>query len=425
MNFFDELKARGIINDYSHAEIIDLLNNDQISFYCGFDPTSKSLQLGNLFIIITMMRFQHQGHKPYALVGGATGMIGDPSGKSDERNLLSQETLEENVNGQKEQIQKLLNFDCPNNAVMLNNIDWISNFSLIDFLRDVGKRFRVGEMLAKDSVKSRVGTEAGLSFTEFSYQTIQGYDFAHLNKNYDVILQIGGSDQWGNMTAGMDLIRKTHKKTAFCLTIPLLTDSNGNKFGKSEGGAIYLDPNITSPYQMYQFLLNTDDASVIKHLKSLTFLSLEEIDSIEEKFKLEPHMRLAQKTLAAELVKLVHGEKGLNDSLRATEFFFGKKIDNVSDDDVSMIFKDIPSISIGDKKLGNISLIELLAQTPLFKSKSEAKKMIEQNGVAINNEKVSDLDKVIASDDLASETCLIIRKGKKNYCLIKFESSLN
>ncbi len=420
MNFFEELEARGIVNQYSHEELKEILNDKKLSFYCGYDPTAKSLQLGNLFAVITMMRLQRQGHKPYVLVGGATGMIGDPSGKSDERNLQTQDDLDRNLAGQKAQLEKLLDFTGENGAVMVNNIDWIGKFSLIEFLRDVGKRFRIGEMLAKDSVKSRLNSDAGISFTEFTYQMIQGYDFAHLNKEFDVSLQIGGADQWGNMTAGMDLTRKMHSKPAFCMTIPLLTDSNGKKFGKSEGGAIYLDPTMTSPYKMYQFLLNSDDTSVIKYLKALTFLTLDEIAEYEKLVETEPHLRAAQKKLAQEIVTLVHGQEGIEAAQRATDFFFGKVIENTTDAELESIFDDVPSIEVEKTQLGEISYLDMLALTPLFKSKGEARKMVSQNGVAINNVKNADVDHIIGQADLASESCLILKKGKKNYCVVKF-----
>ncbi|MEH0861211.1 MULTISPECIES: tyrosine--tRNA ligase [Halobacteriovorax] len=420
MNFFEELEARGIVNQFSHDELKEILNEKKISFYCGYDPTAKSLQLGNLFAVVTMMRLQKQGHKPYVLVGGATGMIGDPSGKSDERNLQTQDDLDKNLAGQKAQLEKLLDFSGENAATMVNNIDWIGKFSLIEFLRDVGKRFRIGEMLSKDSVKSRLNSDAGISFTEFTYQMIQGYDFAHLNKEYDVSLQIGGADQWGNMVAGMDLTRKMHSKPAFCMTIPLLTDSNGKKFGKSEGGAIYLDPSMTSPYKMYQFLLNSDDSSVIKYLKTLTFLTLEEIAEYEKLVETEPHLRAAQKRLAEEIVTLVHGKEGLEAAIRATDFFFGKVIENTTDEELAGIFDDVPSIELDKAQLGELSYLDMLALTPLFKSKGEARKMVGQNGVAINNVKNKDIDHVISKDDLASESCLILKKGKKNYCVVKF-----
>jgi len=327
MNFYQELVARGLIEATSSEEIADILNNKKISFYIGYDPTAKSLQIGNLFAIITMKRFQQAGHKPYVLIGGATGMIGDPSGKSAERVLLTEEVIQANIEAQKKQFKIFLDFnENSNGAVMVNNYDWMGKFSFLEFLRDVGKRFRVTEMLAKESVKNRINSEAGISFTEFSYQMLQAYDFRYLAKEHNVVLQMGGGDQWGNITAGIDLARKMDGNHVHGIVIPLVTDAHGNKFGKSEGGtAIYLDPEMTSPYQMYQYLLNSDDASVVRYLKYFTFLSLEEIAVLEEKVKSEPHLREAQKVLASEVVKAVHGEAGLEAAMKATKIFFGEK----------------------------------------------------------------------------------------------------
>jgi tyrosyl-tRNA synthetase len=304
---------------------------------------------------------------------------------------------------------------------MVNNFDWVGKFSFLGFLRDVGKSFRITEMLAKDSVKNRIESEVGMSFTEFCYQMLQAYDFRHLALNNDVNLQIGGSDQWGNITAGIDLARKMDARQVYGLTIPLVTDQHGNKFGKSEGGtAIYLDPEMTSPYQMYQFLLNSDDTSVVRYLKFFTFVNLSDIAALEEKTKTEPHLREAQKVLAAEVVKLVHGDAGLESALKATKIFFGEKIENLKDKDLHAIFRDVPSVELkrSDLKAG-IGLIDLLAQTPLFASKGEAKKSLEQKGVYLNNDTVA---AVVTLDEshLASETCMVLRKGKKNYCVVKF-----
>lgn len=421
MKFYEELMARGIIEQKSHDELEKLFNEDSLSFYCGYDPTAKSLQLGNLFTIITCMRFQKAGHKPYMLVGGATGMIGDPSGKSEERNLLDIETLNENIAAIKDQLSRFVNFDCgDNSATLVNNADWWSGLGFLEFLRTIGKRFRVNEMLNKDSVKSRIQSDSGISLTEFSYQVLQAYDFVTLNKKYGVNLQIGGSDQWGNMTAGTDLTRKMNQNQAYCMTMPLVTDSNGNKFGKSAGNAIFLDGEMTSPYKMYQFLLNVEDTIVDKLLKYYTFLSLEEIAELDKKTQEEPHLRTAQKTLAEEVVKLVHGEAGLESALRATSFFFGQKIENVSDSEVASIFEDVPSVTLSKEFLNSGDYLEMLAETPLFKSKGEARRSVQQNGVAINNVKCADLEKKISSEDLASETSLILKKGKKNYCVVKF-----
>ncbi len=422
MSFYEELENRGLIADVSNPEIKELLNTKKISFYIGYDPTAKSLQIGNLFAIITMKRFQDAGHKPYVLLGGATGMIGDPSGKSTERVLLTEEVIKENIEAQKKQFQRILKFDGSNPAIMVNNYDWMGKFSFLEFLRDVGKRFRISEMIAKDSVKKRLESDVGLSFTEFCYQMLQAYDFRHLALHNDVILQMGGGDQWGNITAGIDYTRKMDSRQVYGIVIPLVTDANGNKFGKSEGGtAIYLDPEMTSPYQMYQYLLNSDDTSVVKYLKYFTFLSLDQIAVLEEKTKTEAHLREAQKTLAAEVVKLVHGEEGLNAALSATKIFFGEKITNLKDKDLIAIFKDVPSVELKRSDLqAGIPYLDMLAATPLFGSKGEAKRSVEQKGVYLNNDTVPEMMAVMNESHLASETCLVIRKGKKNYCVVKF-----
>ena len=422
MKFYEELEARGLIADVSNPEIKEILNTKKISFYIGYDPTAKSLQIGNLFAIITMKRFQLAGHKPVVVIGGATGMIGDPSGKSTERVLLTEEIIAENIEAQKKQFRSILDFSGTNPAVMVNNYDWMGKFTFIEFLRDVGKRFRITEMLAKDSVKNRIESEVGLSFTEFCYQMLQAYDFRHLALHHDVILQMGGGDQWGNITAGIDYTRKMDARQVYGIVIPLVVDANGNKFGKSEGGtAIYLDPEMTSPYQMYQYLLNSEDSSVVKYLKFFTFLSLEQIAVLEEKTKSEPHLREAQKTLAAEVVKLVHGQSGLDGALSATKIFFGEKIENLKDKDLNAIFKDVPSVELKleDLKKG-ILILDLLVQTPLFPSKGEAKRSIEQKGVYLNNDTVPEMSIALNESNLASETCMVIRKGKKNYCVVKF-----
>lgn len=422
MNFYEELESRGLIADVSNPEIKELLNTKKISFYIGYDPTAKSLQIGNLFAMITMKRFQDAGHKPYVLLGGATGMIGDPSGKSTERVLLTEEVIKENIEAQKKQFQRILKFDGSNPAIMVNNYDWMGKFSFLEFLRDVGKRFRISEMIAKDSVKKRLESDVGLSFTEFCYQMLQAYDFRHLALHNDVILQMGGGDQWGNITAGIDYTRKMDARQVYGIVIPLVTDANGNKFGKSEGGtAIYLDPEMTSPYQMYQYLLNSDDTSVVKYLKYFTFLSLDQIAVLEEKTKTEAHLREAQKTLAAEVVKLVHGDEGLNAALSATKIFFGEKITNLKDKDLIAIFKDVPSVELKRSDLqAGIPYLDMLAATPLFGSKGEAKRSVEQKGVYLNNDTVPEMMAVMNESHLASETCLVIRKGKKNYCVVKF-----
>ncbi len=422
-NLLDELRARGLVERVSDEALGELFEKGPVSFYTGYDPTAASLQIGNLFAIITMKRLQLAGHRPVILIGGATGMIGDPSGKNVERNLLSEDVIESNIAGQKLQLERLLDFDCgDNSAIILNNKDWIGKMSFLEFLRDVGRRFRMGEMLAKESVKKRLNSDVGLSFTEFSYQMLQAYDFEYLYNTHDVKLQLGGGDQWGNITAGIEYIRKCEGETAYGMVIPLVTDGQGKKFGKSEGGTIYLDPEITSPYQMYQYLLNSDDTSVITYLKYFTFLSMDDIGELEQATKDAPHERRAQKVLAEEVVKFVHGEEGLASALQATRIFFGEKIDNLEDKDLLSIFADVPSVTITKSELeAGIPAVDLLAMTTLYKSKGEARRSLQQNGVSLNNVKFGDVEQVVGITDLASESTLVIRKGKKNYCLVKVE----
>lgn len=423
MQFSEELKWRGLIENTSHEEVYEKIDGKGMKFYIGFDPTAKSIQIGNFLGVVLMKRMQEQGHQPFILVGGATGMIGDPSGKNAERNLLTSEILDQNVAAVTEQLSKFLSFEGENKAVVVNNYDWIGKFSFLEFLRVVGKRFRLSEMLAKDSVKSRLNSEAGISYTEFSYQMIQAYDFAHLYKEHGVTLQMGGGDQWGNITAGIDLARKMHQGQVFGIVTPLVTDSQGKKFGKSEGGkTIYIDPELTSPYQMYQYLLNSDDESVIKYLKYYTFLSREEIEDFEKQTKEEPHKRAAQKKLAESVVELAHGKEGLEAALRATSFFFGGTIEKVTDKEVESIFADVPSVDFGTDQLDSgLPILDLLAETPLFKSKGEARRSVTQKGVYINNIGVDGIDVVVKKEHLASESALVIRKGKKNYCVVKFK----
>lgn len=422
MDFYEELEQRGLIADVSSPELKEILNTKKIKFYIGYDPTARSLQMGNLFTMITMRRFQDAGHIPFIVLGGATGMIGDPSGKSTERVLLTEDVIKENLEAQKKQFNRIVRLEGENAAKMVNNYDWMGKFTFLEFLRDVGKKFRISEMIAKESVRKRLDSEVGLSFTEFCYQMIQAYDYRHLAHTYDVSLQMGGSDQWGNITAGIDYTRKMDGKHVFGLVFPLVTDAHGNKFGKSEGGsAIYLDPEMTSPYQMYQFLLNSEDASVIKYLKYFTFLSLDEIKKLEEKTLAEPHLREAQKTLAAEVVRLVHGQEGLDSALYATRIFFGEKITQLKDKDLNAIFSGVPAIELERSDLlKGYPLLDLLAQTPLFSSKSEARKSIEQKGVYLNNDSLTDTTLSLTVDHLASESCMVLRKGKKNYCVVKF-----
>lgn len=421
MNLLSAFEQRGLIEQVSHAaELAKLFDDEAVSFYIGYDPTASSLQIGNLFAIITMRRLQMAGHKPVVVVGGGTGMIGDPSGKSTERSFLDEATIQQNIAAQKKQFQKLLDFDCgKNSASMVNNFDWLGKFSFIEFLREVGVRFRMGEMLAKDSVKKRLDSAGGLSFTEFSYQALQAQDFLHLYREHNVKLQMGGGDQWGNITAGIDYVRKCCGAEVYGLVIPLVTDGQGKKFGKSEGGTIYLDPNITSPYQMYQYLLNSDDYSVMRYLRYFTFLSMDEIAELERETQIAPEKRTAQKTLASEVVKIVHGLEGINAAEKATRIFFGEKIDQLSDAELRGIFAEVPAIKLTREQLtAGIKLVDLLALTPLFTSKSEARRSLQQNGVTLNNEKIADIEMMITPEHLITESALVLRKGKKNYCLI-------
>lgn len=422
MKFSEELKWRGLIENTSHDEVYDKIDEGGLKFYIGFDPTARSIQIGNFLGVVMMKRMQEKGHTPFILVGGATGMIGDPSGKSAERNLLDSTTLDDNVEAVKKQLARFLSFEGDNAAVVVNNYDWVGKFSYLDFLRIVGKRFRLSEMLAKDSVKSRLNSEAGISYTEFSYQMIQAYDFAHLYKEHGVSLQMGGGDQWGNITAGIDLARKMHQGQVYGVVTPLVTDSQGKKFGKSEGGkTIYLDEEMTSPYQMYQYLLNSDDESVIQYLKYYTFLSVSEIEELEKVTKEEPHKRTAQKRLAELVVEMVHGKDGLESAMRATSFFFGGTIEKVTDAEVNSIFADVPSVDLKKSELeAGLPILDLLSQTPLFKSKGEARRSVTQKGVYLNNLAIDSIEKSVTSSDLASESALVLRKGKKNYCVVKF-----
>lgn len=421
MNTLEILTERGIVNAVSDPGLADLFAKETVSFYCGYDPSFKSLQLGNLFAIVTMRRLQKLGHRPVVLVGGATGCIGDPSGRSTERNLLTLEEVEQNVQGIRRQLESLIDFSSVGNgAILVNNHEWLSRFNLLDFLRDVGRRFRVGDMLAKESVKRRMEAEDGVSYTEFTYQILQAYDYLHLYRTHGVRLQIGGGDQWGNITAGIDLIRRVESAQAFGMVVPLVTDSQGRKFGKSTGGAVYLDPTVSSPYQMYQFLLNAEDVCVIDYLKYYTFLSMEEIEELRNATRERPEQRLAQRRLASEVVSFVHGAAGLAQAEKATAIFFGEAVENVTDADLQEIFAAAPKVDIArDRLAAGVNVVELLATLPLWKGKNDARRSIEQRGASINNRPVESPDMVVDASHLASAGALVVRKGKKNYALVR------
>jgi tyrosyl-tRNA synthetase len=402
----------------------EMLQEGMASAYIGFDPSSNSLHIGNLVGIILLKHFQLSGHKPYALVGGATGMIGDPSGKSEERNLLDETTLRYNQECIKNQLSHFLDFDgdTPNRAVMVNNYDWMKDFSFLAFIRDIGKHITVNYMTAKDSVKKRLDT--GMSFTEFSYQLVQGYDFLHLYQNNGVKLQMGGSDQWGNITTGTELIRRKAGGEAYALTSPLITKADGGKFGKTESGTVWLDPERTSPYHFYQFWLNVSDADAVNYIRIFTLLSREEIDSLIARHGEAPHERLLQRKLAEEVTCLVHSEAALRTAIEASEILFGKgtseSLSSIDEKTLLEIFDGVPMFDIDRAQLtAGIPLIELLtAHAAIFPSKGEARRMLQGGGLSLNKEKISDPDMIINSDILIRDRYILIQKGKKQYYLI-------
>lgn len=423
-DLLSDLTWRGLVNQTTHPEQLgSWLSGGQRTLYCGFDPTSDSLHVGSLLPALMLRRFQKAGHKPIALVGGATGMIGDPTGKSEERNLLSVDQLQKNLAGIENQLRGLLDFDGKHAAVLLNNYDWMHGFSYLDFLRDVGKHFPVNMMLAKDSVKGRIERDSGISYTEFSYMLLQAYDFVYLNRKHSCELQIGGSDQWGNITAGIDLARRMHGVQLYGLTCPLLLKSDGTKMGKTERGAVYLSADRTSPYAFYQYLINVADPDAGMCLRFLTELSREEIESLDAARSSQPHLRESQKRLAEELTRLIHGETGLAAAKKATDVFFGAEIENLTDAQLSEIFADVPSQALPRDRLSDdgLPLADALAASGLAKSKSEARRTIAQGGAYVNNRPRTDVEAKLTAADLASETVMVLRSGKKKYALLRFE----
>lgn len=419
MNIFDELKARGLVfQTTDEAALSKALTEDMVSYYVGYDPTADSLHLGNLVLILTMRRLQMAGHKPYALVGGATGLIGDPSFKDSERSLQTKDTVTKWSGKIRSQLERFLDFENgENKAEMTNNYNWFENLTFIDFLRDVGKHFTVNYMISKDSVKSRM--ESGISYTEFAYQIMQGYDFYELNQLHNVTLQLGGSDQWGNMTAGTELLRRKANKQGHVITIPLITDSTGKKFGKSEGNAIWLDADKTSPYEMYQFWLNVDDADAVKMLKIFTFLSLEEIAEIEEQFEAARHERLAQKVLAREVVSLVHGKAAYEQAVKTSEILFGggdlRQLDAKS---ILTGLKAAPQHQVTDDE--DLTLVELLISAGIAPSKRQAREDITNGAIYINGERVQALDYVLTDSDKIENRLTVIRRGKKKNFVLTY-----
>jgi len=417
------LRERGLIQDATNLDgLAKLLSTKKISFYCGFDPTAMSFHIGSLLPMITMRRLQLKGHQPIIVLGTATGMIGDPSGRSDERKFLDDETIEKNTNSLAKQFQKVLDFKGENKAIIVRNSDWMQHFSYISFLRDVGKYFSVNAMLSKESVKARLeNREQGITYTEFSYMLLQAYDFYHLYKTENCFMQLGGSDQWGNITAGVDIIKRMESpliQEAYGLTIPLLMNANGSKFGKSASGNIWLDASLTSPYIFYQYFLNTDDADVISRLKMFTFLELTEIAELAEQLKTSPEKRLAQKKLAESLTNMIHGKEETDKAIKASNVLFGGEISGLSKQALLEIFSDVPSIKIAKEDL-SAPIIELFVKAKLADSKGNARKLIENGGAYLNNEKVTDIKQTVLEAQLIEGSLLILRSGKKNYTLVE------
>ena len=426
-NFVEELRWRGMLHDIMPETEAHLLANSS-SGYIGFDPTADSLHIGSLVQIMILIHFQKAGHRPIALLGGATGMIGDPSGKSDERNLLDSEALERNVSGIKQQLEKFLDFNKTNPAAaqLVNNYDWMKNYSLIDFSRDIGKHLTVNYMMAKDSVKKRLGSDSmvGMSFTEFTYQLLQGYDFLHLYQNMDCKIQMGGSDQWGNITTGTELIRRKVSGKAYAITCPLITKSDGSKFGKSEGGNVWLDKSRTSPYKFYQYWLNASDEDAEKYIKTFTLLTQEEIVLLISKHKETPHLRLLQNKIAEEVTQMVHSKEDLEKAKQASQILFGRStaedLIQLDEDTFLEIFEGVPQAEISKSQLeSGIEMINLLAfETGFLKSNGEARRALAENSIAVNKNKV-DENYAIAEKDLIDEKYILLQRGKKNYFVLK------
>lgn len=417
-SLIDDLNWRGLLYQQTDEEgIAEVLDREKISLYCGVDPTADSMHIGHIVPLLTLRRFQLHGHRPILLVGGATGMIGDPSGRNEERQLQSTEQIDRNVDSIKKQMEQIFDFQTENGAKMVNNRDWIGGMSVIEFLRDFGKLISVNYMLAKDSVASRL--EGGISFTEFSYTLIQAIDFNHLYNEYNCRVQIGGSDQWGNITSGLEVIRKTHEEEAkaFGITIPLVTKADGTKFGKTAGGAVWLDAKKTSPYEFYQFWINTADADVVKYLKIFTFLERQEIEALAESVETEAHLRKAQTVLAEEMTKLIHGEEALADAQRITKALFSGDLKSLSADEMKAAFKDVPSVEMPKEAK---PIVDLIVDGKVSPSKRQAREDITNGAISINGEKIRDLEYVVDEKDRLDDEFAIVRRGKKKYHMIHF-----
>ncbi len=421
-NFIDELQWRGFIHSSTNGVKEYFSKNNNVSGYIGFDPTAPSLHIGSLLPIMGLVHLQKSGHSPIAIAGGGTGMIGDPSGKVQERKLLTEEEIESNLTGIKKQLSHFLDFrSAKNPAKLVNNADWLTRLSMMEFLRDVGKHFSVNEMLAKDSVRSRIAQEQGMSFTEFTYSLLQSYDFLELFDRHKCTLQMGGSDQWGNIVAGVDLIRRLRETEVHGIVFPLITTSSGTKFGKTESGTVWLDPERTSPYKFFQFWFNTDDRDVISYLKFFTLLSKENIDELHESSATSPEKRQAQSTLAEEVTRMVHGEGALAQAKKASKIFFGGEIDDITENELLDIFSDVPSVQIPKNQVSGqgMPLVDMLVTAQAATSKGEARRSIEAGGIYLSNRPLTGVDTKITMNETIHGKFLVLRKGKRNYFLVK------
>lgn len=414
----EDLKWRGLIYQQTDEQgIEDLLNKEQVTLYCGADPTADSLHIGHLLPFLTLRRFQEHGHRPIVLIGGGTGMIGDPSGKSEERVLQTEEQVDKNIEGISKQMHNIFEFGTDHGAVLVNNRDWLGQISLISFLRDYGKHVGVNYMLGKDSIQSRL--EHGISYTEFTYTILQAIDFGHLNRELNCKIQVGGSDQWGNITSGIELMRRMYGQTdAYGLTIPLVTKSDGKKFGKSESGAVWLDAEKTTPYEFYQFWINQSDEDVIKFLKYFTFLGKEEIDRLEQSKNEAPHLREAQKTLAEEVTKFIHGEDALNDAIRISQALFSGDLKSLSAKELKDGFKDVPQVTLSND---TTNIVEVLIETGISPSKRQAREDVNNGAIYINGERQQDVNYALAPEDKIDGEFTIIRRGKKKYFMVNYQ----
>jgi len=419
MNLYQEFQWRDMLYEAT-PDLREVLANEKLTAYIGFDPSAASLHVGSLLPVMGLARLQRFGHTPIAIAGGGTGLIGDPSGKTKERQLLTHEQVEANLEGIKEQLSRFLDFNATNNpARIVNNAEWLAPITMMEFLRDVGKHFTVNNLIGKEAISRRLESDEGISFTEFSYPLLQAYDYLVLYDRHRCTLQMGGSDQWGNILAGIDLIRRLRSARAHGLVFPLVTTASGVKFGKTEAGAVWLDPKLTSPYRFYQFWLNTDDRDVIVYLKFFTWLSQEEIAEFEESVRAEPEKRTAQKELARHVTAMVHGESEIEKALRASEVLFGKAISGLSVDDILDIFTDVPSTELDRSRLDGLTLGDALVLSGLAPSKGEAKRLVQGGGVAVNNVRSDDVRKTISSSDFIEGRVLVLRKGARHYHLIR------